>query len=79
MIYLINETKITILKLMYICLCNGITEKMLEDAMKDGRPTNEALRSLGVGSDCGICLLQTIEKLAARSPRTKSPPKKKSS
>jgi bacterioferritin-associated ferredoxin len=41
---------------MYVCLCNGITEKQIRDAVHGGADTLVALRySLGVASCCGRC------------------------
>jgi bacterioferritin-associated ferredoxin len=49
---------------MYICICKGITEEQLENAVKaDSRP-QEVLKDLGVGDSCGICLIDAIEKIS---------------
>ncbi|ATH08268.1 hypothetical protein BIY24_09995 [Halobacteriovorax marinus] len=48
---------------MYICICKGITEEQLEQAIKpDAKPT-DVLKDLGVGDSCGICLIDAIEKM----------------
>jgi len=40
----------------YICLCNGITEKQIRDAVLGGLNTLPAVRhGLGVASSCGRC------------------------
>jgi bacterioferritin-associated ferredoxin len=41
---------------MYICLCNGITERQIHDAVKGGVSTFHQLqRELGVATCCGQC------------------------
>lgn len=41
---------------MYICLCNGITESQIREAVGDGAHSLPALRGcLGVASNCGRC------------------------
>ncbi|MCB9060911.1 MAG: (2Fe-2S)-binding protein [Halobacteriovoraceae bacterium] len=52
---------------MYICVCKSITEEMLEKAIKQSNNPTEALKRLGVGDDCGICLYEhTVLKQAAK-------------
>ncbi|MBK26773.1 MAG: glycoprotein [Halobacteriovorax sp.] len=52
---------------MVICLCKGITDKKIEDLVEKGLPTKEVLKKLGVGSDCGICVVDAIEKVQAKA------------
>ncbi len=41
---------------MYVCLCNGITENQIRDAVGDGARSLRELRfRLGVASCCGKC------------------------
>ncbi len=41
---------------MYICLCNGITDKAIVEAVENGVTTFEALQAeLGVATGCGSC------------------------
>lgn len=41
---------------MYICLCNGITEKQIRTAVDNGAESFRAVREeLGVGNQCGKC------------------------
>ncbi|HUU73428.1 MAG TPA: bacterioferritin-associated ferredoxin [Burkholderiales bacterium] len=41
---------------MYVCLCNGVTEHQIRDAVSDGAVSLHDLRnSLGVASCCGRC------------------------
>lgn len=63
---LINKTKLSIIKdeevIMYVCICNGITEEMLESAAKQGQSEREILSRLGIGNSCGICVIDALEK-----------------
>ena len=53
---------------MYICLCNGVTENQIRDAVSEGAVTLHDLRhTLGVASCCGRCAecaQQVIEETA---------------
>lgn len=41
---------------MYVCLCQGITDKQIRAAVAGGATTLEAVRhTLGVASQCGSC------------------------
>lgn len=41
---------------MYICLCNGVTESQIREAIGHGAHSLPALRGcLGVASNCGRC------------------------
>jgi bacterioferritin-associated ferredoxin len=41
---------------MYVCLCQGITDKEIRAAVASGATTLEAVRhTLGVASQCGQC------------------------
>lgn len=51
---------------MYVCICKGITEKDIESAMITHQNTKDVLKNLGVGSDCGTCLVDAIENLKSR-------------
>lgn len=49
---------------MYICICKGITEKMLQDQISGpGRSEKEILRNLGIGDDCGSCVVDAVKKI----------------
>ncbi len=59
---------------MYVCICKGITEKQIQEAVtsRNSNNTKEILKSLGIGSDCGTCVEDAIKSLlehAARAPR----------
>ena len=47
----------------YICVCKGITEDQLRKQVKQGKSPREILGSLGVGDDCGVCVLAALSKL----------------
>ena len=58
---------------MYICICKGITEKQIQDAVNTRKSSNakDILKSLGVGTDCGVCVEDAVNALLeqqARSP-----------
>lgn len=41
---------------MYVCICNGITENQVLEAIDQGaRSVRDLNRELGVGSECGKC------------------------
>ena len=41
---------------MYVCICNGVTERDIRDAASRGaRTVKDLRRELGVASDCGKC------------------------
>lgn len=46
---------------MYICVCRGISEEKIRSLKLAGRSTNEIVKILGIGKDCGICLLEKLE------------------
>lgn len=49
---------------MYICLCHGITDKDLENALQQAQGrTKEALKNLKLGTDCGSCIEEALDKL----------------
>lgn len=49
---------------MYICLCNGVTEKQVRRAIAGGATSLQSLRDeLGVASQCGGCLDHAMQLL----------------
>ncbi|HTQ73164.1 MAG TPA: bacterioferritin-associated ferredoxin [Burkholderiales bacterium] len=41
---------------MYVCLCNGVTDRDIREAVSRGaRSVKDLRRELGVASDCGKC------------------------
>lgn len=50
---------------MYVCLCNGITEREVRRAAEEGcRDVHELTMRSGCGSSCGSCLPLAAEILA---------------
>lgn len=56
---------------MYVCLCKGITEqKIIEEVNRNQNATvKEIARRLGLGSDCGICITESIEAIKTNQAR----------
>ncbi|MGE3608734.1 MAG: (2Fe-2S)-binding protein [Bacteriovoracaceae bacterium] len=56
---------------MYVCICKGITEKQIQDAVSSRNTNNpkEVLKALGVGTDCGTCVEDAVSKLLEKSAR----------
>lgn len=50
---------------MYVCICKGITEKQIQEAVTSRKSNNpkEILKALGVGSDCGTCVEDAVKTL----------------
>lgn len=49
---------------MYICICKGITDQMLMDQVsRPGRTEKEILKNLGIGDDCGTCVVDAVKKI----------------
>jgi bacterioferritin-associated ferredoxin len=48
---------------MFVCLCNGITNQVVAEAIAAGASTtNEISKACGAGADCGRCR-RTLRKL----------------
>lgn len=61
---------------MYICVCRGISEEQLKRQIKEGHGTKEILKNLGVGDDCGVCVVTAIDRIQSWSgEKTKVQPK----
>ena len=59
---------------MYICMCNGITERDIRAQAQDADCTLADLeRCLGVGAGCGRCKHAAAEVLNERHANAKSP------
>ena len=52
---------------MYICICKGITEEKVKAAIKGSSNSHDVLKKLGVGDDCGVCMINAIERLQLES------------
>ncbi len=49
---------------MYVCLCRGVTERQVEQALEGGACSlGDLHHELGVGSDCGRCRCKAREML----------------
>ncbi len=47
---------------MYVCLCKGITDSQIRDAVDNGAESVRAVRDcLGASSQCGRCVSQVRE------------------
>jgi len=60
---------------MYICVCKAITEKQIQEAAQTSSTMKEAFKKLGLGSDCGMCVKETMSKFISqteKNPSTKS-------
>lgn len=57
---------------MYICICKGITENQIQEAITSRNSNNpkEILKALGVGSDCGTCVEDAVNALLEHSARS---------
>lgn len=57
---------------MYVCICRGITEKQVQEAVTSRQSNNpkEILKSLGIGSECGTCVEDAVKALVEQSART---------
>ncbi len=47
---------------MIICICHNISENELKKVTKESSNPNEAIKKLGLGKSCGICLIDAIQK-----------------
>jgi bacterioferritin-associated ferredoxin len=53
---------------MYVCLCHGITERQIREALDDGATSlGDVQRRLPVGSRCGQCLDTAHEVISEHS------------
>lgn len=53
---------------MYVCICKGITEKMLADQLTaTNRNEKEILKNLGIGDSCGSCVIDCLKKIQETS------------
>lgn len=49
---------------MYVCLCNGVTDRQIREAVGDGVKSMRQLRQcLGVAANCGRCATHAKELL----------------
>jgi bacterioferritin-associated ferredoxin len=57
---------------MIICLCKGITDQHVQEQLAKGLSTKDILKRLGVGSDCGICVVEAIDQMQAAKTKLSS-------
>lgn len=57
---------------MYVCICKGITENQIQEALTTRSSNNpkDILKALGVGSDCGTCVEDAVKSLLDQSARS---------
>lgn len=48
---------------MYVCICHQVTEDKIRETLNQGHKGSDALKKLGVGSGCGICLIDAIAQI----------------
>jgi len=54
---------------MYVCVCNGVTERDIRQAVADGCATlGDLTMRTGCGTNCGSCLAMAAELLAEAAP-----------
>lgn len=61
---------------MYICICKAITEKQLQEVVKTSSNASEALKKLGVGSECGVCFEDALNKYFPNRRKNNQPKKR---
>ena len=65
---------------MYICICKGITEKMLLDQVRGhNRSEDQILKNLGIGDSCGSCVVDAVKKILENQNNLDSKSKKSDS
>lgn len=65
---------------MYICICKGITEKMLLDQVGGhNRSEDQILKNLGIGDSCGSCVVDAVKKILENQNNLDSKTKKSDS
>ena len=65
---------------MYICICKGITEKMLMDQIgSNHRSEDQILKNLGIGDSCGSCVVDAVKKILENQNKLDSKNKKSDS
>lgn len=54
---------------MYVCICKGITEKQIQEAVTSRNTNNpkDILKALGIGTDCGTCVEDAVKTLLENS------------
>ena len=59
---------------MYVCICNGVTERQIREAATAGCTTvAELTMRTGAGANCGSCLDMAMDVLQAAQPTSHEP------
>lgn len=59
---------------MYVCLCHGITDKEIEQAIANGATrVSEIKRQLKVSTQCGTCAMQVANLVRDTLSQSKTP------
>lgn len=54
---------------MFVCICNGVTDSQIREALADGATSLEELHdTLGVASQCGSCSEQAMSLIHEMQP-----------
>jgi bacterioferritin-associated ferredoxin len=73
--YAVNENNSCLGCAVYICICNAVTQKAVEQCAKEGaRSVDDLTARLGVGAGCGRCRECAVEflvRIAAPARETK--------
>lgn len=49
---------------MYACICHNITDKKLGETLQKSKgDVKDTIKKLGMGNSCGICLVESINRL----------------
>ena len=40
---------------MYVCICKGITQKDIQNAVEEGASLRDIRKTMGVATECGSC------------------------
>lgn len=58
---------------MIVCLCHGISDRTIRDAVDDGCKTvRQVARACGAGTDCGSCKRQVKDLIVTSMERRRS-------
>ena len=59
---------------MYVCICNGVTDRQIREAANAGCSTvAELTMRTGAGANCGSCLDMAMDVLQAAQPASREP------
>ena len=59
---------------MYVCICNGVTDRQIREAAAAGCTTvAELTMRTGAGANCGSCLDMAMDVLQAAQPVSREP------